>query len=69
MPGVTTSVQSCGTGKDQYLLIERFGIASFALALVVERGQLLSSLRSNRTEVSRRSHSHSIVPGGFDVTS
>ena len=37
---VFSSVQSCGTGKDQYLLMERFGIASFALALVVERDQL-----------------------------
>lgn len=34
------SVQSCGTGKDQYLLIERFGIASFALALVIEGDRL-----------------------------
>ena len=36
-----SSVQTCGTGKDQYLLVERFGIASFALALVIEDGRLL----------------------------
>jgi hypothetical protein len=35
-----TSVQSAGKGKDEYLLIERFGPAAFALALVVEGGQL-----------------------------
>jgi hypothetical protein len=35
-----TSMQSAGKGKDQYLLVERFGLAAFALALVVEGGQL-----------------------------
>jgi hypothetical protein len=38
---IFTSLQSCGTGKDQYLLVERFGIAKFALALVVESSRLL----------------------------
>ena len=37
---VFSSVQSCGIGKNQYLLVERFGMASFALALVVEDGRL-----------------------------
>jgi len=37
---VFSSVQSCGTGKDRHLLVERFGIASFALALVVEGDRL-----------------------------
>ncbi|MCB1489565.1 MAG: DUF4166 domain-containing protein [Bauldia sp.] len=32
-----SSVQSAGAGRDEHLLVERFGIASFALALVVER--------------------------------
>nr|WP_276583465.1 SDR family oxidoreductase [Pseudomonas sp. RIT-PI-S] len=35
-----TSVQSAGTGKNEHLLIERFGIASFALALVIEGDRL-----------------------------
>ena len=37
---VFSSVQSCGSGKDQYLLVERFGFASFAMALVVESDRL-----------------------------
>ncbi len=37
---VFSSVQSCGTGKDQHLLVERFGIVSVALALVVESSRL-----------------------------
>ncbi|MEO9133074.1 MAG: DUF4166 domain-containing protein, partial [Sphingomonas sp.] len=37
---VFSSVQSYGTGKDQYLVVERFGIASFALALVVKDDRL-----------------------------
>ncbi|WP_445192405.1 DUF4166 domain-containing protein [Sphingomonas sp. Tas61C01] len=36
-----SSEQTCGTGKDQHLLVERFGVASFALALVIEEGRLL----------------------------
>jgi hypothetical protein len=35
-----SSVQSPGAGKDEHLLVERFGIASFALALVVEGDSL-----------------------------
>jgi hypothetical protein len=35
-----SSVQSSGAGKDEHLLVERFGIASFALALVVEGDSL-----------------------------
>lgn len=34
------SVQSCGVGRDRHLLIERFGPASFALALVADDGRL-----------------------------
>lgn len=36
-----SSVQTCGTGRNQCLLVERFGIASFALALVIEDDRLL----------------------------
>ena len=35
-----SSMQSCGSGKNQHLLVERFGPASFALALVVEGDRL-----------------------------
>jgi len=35
-----SSVQSLGSGKDQHLVVERFGAASFALALVVEGDRL-----------------------------
>lgn len=35
-----TSVQSAGKGKDDYLLVERFGSAAVALALVVDDGRL-----------------------------
>jgi saccharopine dehydrogenase-like NADP-dependent oxidoreductase len=35
------STQSIGAGRDQHLLIERFGITSFALALVVESDRLI----------------------------
>ena len=35
-----TSVQMCGTGRSQYLLVERFGLVSCALALVVDGGRL-----------------------------
>jgi len=37
---VFSSLQSCGTGRDEYLLVERFGIAAFSLALVVDGGRL-----------------------------
>jgi len=37
---VFSSVQSCGTGKNEHLLVERFGMASFALAIVVKEGRL-----------------------------
>lgn len=36
-----SSVQSVGRGRNAHLLVERFGIASFALALVVEGDRLL----------------------------
>jgi hypothetical protein len=36
-----SSVQSVGCGKDQHCLVERFGAASFALALVAEGDRLL----------------------------
>jgi len=35
-----SSAQSCGSGKDQYLLVERFGIIAIALALVLDGGRL-----------------------------
>jgi len=36
-----SSVQSAGEGRNEYLLVERFGIASFAMALVVEGDRLI----------------------------
>ena len=36
-----SSVQSYGTGRNRHLLVERFGVASFALALVVDDDRLL----------------------------
>ncbi|MGA7439362.1 MAG: DUF4166 domain-containing protein [Luteibacter sp.] len=36
-----SSHQSAGTGRDEHLLVERFGLVSFALALVVEEDRLL----------------------------
>jgi hypothetical protein len=35
-----SSRQSCGSGKDEYLLVERFGAFSVALALVLDGGRL-----------------------------
>lgn len=35
-----TSIQECGTGRNDYLLVERFGPISVALALVVDEGRL-----------------------------
>lgn len=35
-----SSVQMCGTRRNQYLLVERFGLVSCALALVVDAGRL-----------------------------
>ncbi|TFI57560.1 SDR family NAD(P)-dependent oxidoreductase [Sphingomonas parva] len=35
------SLQAAGTGRNRHLLVERFGLASFALALVVEGDRLL----------------------------
>lgn len=37
---IFASVQSCGVGKDQHLLVERFGPLSFAMALLVEGDRL-----------------------------
>lgn len=37
---VFSSLQSAGTGRNDYLLVERFGVASFAMALVVEKDRL-----------------------------
>ena len=36
-----SSVQSAGTGRNEHLVVERFGLASIALALVVEGDRLL----------------------------
>ncbi|HEX8444198.1 MAG TPA: DUF4166 domain-containing protein [Allosphingosinicella sp.] len=35
-----SSVQAFGTGKNEYLVVERFGVATFALALVIKDGRL-----------------------------
>ena len=35
-----SSLQSAGKGKNAYLLVERFGLVSVAMALVVEHGKL-----------------------------
>jgi Domain of unknown function (DUF4166)/Saccharopine dehydrogenase NADP binding domain len=35
-----TSLQGCGEGRNQHLLVERFGIATFGLALVIEGDRL-----------------------------
>ena len=35
-----SSTQSCGSGKDEYLLVERFGAISVALALVLDGRRL-----------------------------
>ena len=35
-----SSVQSCGSGRDRHLLVERFGPVSFALALIIQAGRL-----------------------------
>ena len=40
-----SSVQSAGEGRNEYLLVERFGIASFAMALVVEGDRLILAPR------------------------
>lgn len=40
------SFQTCGKGRSRHLLVERFGIATFALALVVENGRLTFIPRS-----------------------
>src|SRR5262249_48187440 len=37
---VFSSIQSCGTGRDDHLLVERFGVMTFALALVVKDDRL-----------------------------
>ena len=36
-----SSVQSPGRGRNAHLLVERFGVASFALALLVENDRLI----------------------------
>lgn len=41
-----SSFQTIGTSRNRHLLVERFGIASFALALVVEEGRLYLMPRS-----------------------
>jgi len=35
-----SSLQSVGAGRNEHLLVERFGVASFALALVIDGGRL-----------------------------
>jgi hypothetical protein len=59
---VFSSVQSYGTGRDHYLLVERFGIASFALALVVEGDRLF--LIPRRWSLLGISMPHFLLPRG-----
>lgn len=56
------SHQSCGTGKDRYLLVERFGVVSISLALVVEGSRLL--LVPRRWSVLGLPLPGTLLPGG-----
>ena len=56
------SVQSCGGGKDQYLLIERFGVISFSLALVVDGKRLF--LIPRRWSLFGLPMPKALLPGG-----
>jgi hypothetical protein len=57
-----SSLQYCGTGRDQYLLVERFGIAAFGLALVVENERLF--LIPRRWTLLGIPMPKSFIPGG-----
>ena len=45
---IFSSLQTSGVGKERYLLVERFGAVSVALALVLESGKLALIPRSWR---------------------
>lgn len=57
-----SSLQSPGTGVDQHLLVERFGIASFALALVIEGNRLF--LVPRRWSLLRLPMPRRLLPSG-----
>jgi hypothetical protein len=55
-------VQSCGTGRNQYLLVERFGIIAVSLALVVEDDRLF--LRPRRWSLLGLPLPNFLLPAG-----
>lgn len=57
-----SSLQSLGTGRNEHLLVERFGVASFALALVLEGGRL--SLVPRRWSLLGVPMPACLLPGG-----
>ena len=58
-----SSRQSCGEGKDQFLLVERFGVVAVSLALVVDGGRLC--LVPRRWSLFGVPMPKSLVPGGI----
>jgi hypothetical protein len=59
---VFSSLQSCGSGKNQYLLVERFGVVCIALALVIREERLL--LIPRRWSICGLPLPKRLVPGG-----
>ncbi|MBL8575835.1 MAG: DUF4166 domain-containing protein [Mesorhizobium sp.] len=57
-----SSLQWAGTGRSEHLLMERFGIATFALALVIEEGRLF--LVPRRWSVLGIPMPRFLLPGG-----
>ncbi|MEQ1943049.1 DUF4166 domain-containing protein [Mesorhizobium sp. VNQ89] len=57
-----SSLQWAGTGRNEHLLMERFGIATFALALVVQEGRLF--LVPRRWSVLGIPMPRFLLPGG-----
>ena len=55
-------MQCCGSGRDQYLLVERFGIAAFSLALVADRDSL--RLVPRRWSLAGIPMPHALLPNG-----
>lgn len=64
---VFSSHQSCGTGKDDHLLIERFGVVSVSMALVVENARLF--LRPRRWSVLGVPMPKFFLPNGLSFES
>ncbi len=58
-----SSHQSAGRGKNSYLLVERFGLAAFAMALVVEERRLM--LVPRRWSVLGLPMPHFLMPHGM----